>query len=74
MEKQTDFDKFFDDDGEPVKDGQMVRVNGSHNGTLRLMEDGDFAVEGWDKDVIIDTLERVELPIDIDNIHPTIKE
>jgi len=74
-EDKTNFDRFFDDDGDAVKDGQLVKVNGSHTGKLNLKDDGDFTVEGWPVDQIIDTLERVDdLPIDIDTIHPMIKE
>lgn len=72
--EQTDFDKFFDDDGDGVTDGQLVRVNGSHVGKITLIGDGDFVVEGWPVDDIVDTLEVVPEPMDTANIHPTIKE
>ena len=76
MEKtqQTPCDELFDDDREPIRDGQEVRVNGYFVGKAHINSDGEFYIDGWSHDEIIESLEVIpELPIDIDDVHPTIK-
>lgn len=65
----------FDEEGTPISDGQTVRVNSEHVGDIHITGPGQFTVEGWPEDQIIEVLEIVNEPtLDIDEIHPMIKE
>lgn len=37
----------WDDDGEEMKAGDTVLVNGTHTGKVYFDEDGQIAVSGW---------------------------
>ncbi len=53
-------DELFDDDGEPVCDGDTVQVNGSFIGKVHISEEGKFRIDGWPDDAIIYSLEVIE--------------
>lgn len=72
--RHTDLARFSNLDCEGVRDGQEVRVNGYHVGIIHLLEDGDFHIDGWDENEIIDLEVMHETTLDTANIHPTIKE
>ena len=40
----------WDDDGEEMKVGDTVLVNGTHTGQVYFDENGQIAVTGWDMD------------------------
>ncbi len=65
----------FDNEGNAIDDGQTVRVNEEHIGVIHVAGSGKFTIDGWPEDQIIRTLDVLEpLPLNIDNIHPMIKE
>lgn len=71
----TNCDELFADPEAGIAEGDEVRVNGEHTFRVRLDEHNNFCLEGWSKDDLIDVLEVIRpLPINIDDIHPTIKE
>ena len=75
-QQYTDCNELFDDDGEGICDGQVVLVNGSHKGRVHLDGRGNFQIEGWTAQQVIESLEVIpeDVPFDTANMHPTIKE
>lgn len=53
----------YDDDGEPMKDGSLVLVNGKYKEIIHFNSDGEIVVTGWSLDM--DEIETIEqLPDD----------
>ncbi len=65
----------FDNEGNAIDDGQTVRVNGEHIGVIHVAGSGKFTIDGWPDDQIVRALDVIKpLALNIDNIHPMIKE
>jgi hypothetical protein len=74
-EQYTNCDELFDDDGKSICDGDKVLVNGEHVGKVYFNENHKFHIEDWPIDNPIESLEVIQAPdVNIDNIHPMIKE
>jgi hypothetical protein len=58
-DRSHNFDELFNDDGEPVCDGDTVEANGTYIGNVPISEEGKFRIEGWPDDAIIHSLEVV---------------
>ncbi len=58
-DRYTECDELFDDDGEPVCDGDKVLINNHFEGVVRISAEGIFTVDGWPADKIIDNLEVI---------------
>lgn len=58
-EQKTPCDKLFDDDGNEVCEGALVRVNGEYVGKVHIKGEMKFHIEGWPADEIIQSLEVV---------------
>lgn len=53
----------YDDDGEPMKDGSQVLVNGKYKEIIHFNSDGEIEVSGWS--LYMDEIETIEqLPDD----------
>lgn len=53
----------YDDDGEPMKDGSQVLVNGKHKEIIHFNRDGEIEVSGWS--LSMEEIETIEhLPDD----------
>ena len=46
----------FDEADNEIRDGDMVRVNGEHEGRIHITDRG-YSIEDWPRDQIIDSLE-----------------
>ena len=59
-EQRTECEELFDDQGEPICDGQMVRVNGDYVRKVHVDGGGLFHIDGWPRHILIQSLEVVE--------------
>lgn len=74
-EQYTDREELFDDNGVAICDGDEVRVNGVYIAHAHLDGNSKFQIDGWLTGAVIESLEVIKrLAVDIDTIHPMIKE
>lgn len=74
-QQHTECEELFDDEGVAICDGDEVRVNGEYEGRAHLDGNGRFHIEGWPTNGQIESLEVIKrLPINLDDVHPMIKE
>lgn len=74
-EQYTDCEELFDASGVAICEGDEVRVNGAYVAHAHLDGNSKFHIDGWPTGAVIESLEVIKrLPIDIDAVHPMIKE